>query len=456
MNICRIKRKPVTPKWSELPRWDYKSARAALFAQRHPDFVPLGEYTDEATELVDPRSEPDKEWPVYGVNNESGVFLSKLQKGAEFNSNYKRVRQDYFFHNPTRANVGSLGRVPDVPADAITSPEYQVWKPRPILLPAFTEILIKTSFFLDQIECHRVGGVKERLFVQNLFEIPVPVPDLPVQQKIVAHWEAAQREASVAIEAVKEIEKTLELGLLRKAGVEMPSVVPRKGRFSISFKQNERWDTFFFRKDFVSLESRISSQRHINLGAALNFTSRAWKTQDFIDGEFNYIEISSVNKINGITSTKKIKLDEAPSRATTKVKEGDIIISTTRPYLGSFAIIDKHHDGFVCSSGFALADSVKSKDLTKEFILFFLKSPAGLRQVERRMSGGLYPAIVQSELEKVLLPVPALSVQQEIVEEYKNGIGEIRRLLKGAKNCEEDALQRIEKTLLGIGHIEAL
>jgi hypothetical protein len=85
--------RPVIAKWSELPRWDFKSARAALFSQCHPNFVQLGEYAVEATELVDPRSEPDKEWPIYGVNNETGVFLSKFQKGADFNSRYKRIRR---------------------------------------------------------------------------------------------------------------------------------------------------------------------------------------------------------------------------------------------------------------------------------------------------------------------------------------------------------------------------
>ena len=85
---------------------------------------------EEATELVRPSDQPDKDWPVYGVNNKAGVFFSHYQKGSEFNSAYKRIRADWFFHNPTRANVGSLGRVPQVPEDAITSPEYQVWRIR--------------------------------------------------------------------------------------------------------------------------------------------------------------------------------------------------------------------------------------------------------------------------------------------------------------------------------------
>ncbi len=64
----------------------------------------------------------------YGVNNKAGVFLSSRSRGRTFNAPYKRIRKDWFFHNPTRCNVGSLGIVPEVPADAITSPEYQVWR----------------------------------------------------------------------------------------------------------------------------------------------------------------------------------------------------------------------------------------------------------------------------------------------------------------------------------------
>jgi hypothetical protein len=151
-----------------------KSARAAAFRLLHPTFRPLGDFIEEATVIVRPMDEPEKLWPVYGVNNRVGVVLSHHQPGKKFNAPYKHIERDWFFHNPTRANVGSLGRVPEVPPDALTSPEYQVWRIRHGLLPDFVEILIRLPFFLDLVECHRVGAVKERLFVENLKEIPIP------------------------------------------------------------------------------------------------------------------------------------------------------------------------------------------------------------------------------------------------------------------------------------------
>jgi hypothetical protein len=107
-----------------LAAWDVKSGRAASFRFACPSFRPMADFIEDATELVRPAADPDRVWPVYGVNNKEGVFLNSHQKGSIFNAPYKRIRKDWFFHNPTRCNVGSLGIVPDVPEDAITSPEY--------------------------------------------------------------------------------------------------------------------------------------------------------------------------------------------------------------------------------------------------------------------------------------------------------------------------------------------
>src|SRR4051812_25638546 len=98
--------------WGELSRWDLKSARASAFRALHPSFRPLGDFIEEASVMIHPAKEKVHDWPVYGVNNKEGVVFSHNQPGNSFNTSYKRIYKDWFFHNPTRANVGSLGRVP--------------------------------------------------------------------------------------------------------------------------------------------------------------------------------------------------------------------------------------------------------------------------------------------------------------------------------------------------------
>ena len=160
-------------------QWDVKGGRAAAFVTANPDFVRLGEYTDECTDTVKPWEQPDKEWPIFGVNNKEGVFLSSTQEGKDFNAAYKIIEKGWFFHNPTRANVGSLGIVPEIPSSAITSPEYQVWRLKGGFLPDFMALMLRTDYFLALVALNRVGGVKQRMYYTNLTALRLPtIPEV--------------------------------------------------------------------------------------------------------------------------------------------------------------------------------------------------------------------------------------------------------------------------------------
>lgn len=199
--------------YENVQQWDVKAGRAAAFITANPDFIRLGDYTEECTETVRPWDEPEKEWPIYGVNNKEGVFLNSMQAGQEFNAPYKKIEKDWFFHNPTRANVGSLGIVPEVPTDAITSPEYQVWRLKSGFLPDFMALMLRTDYFLALVAFNRVGGVKQRMYFANLAEIRFPEIPTEVQknfadrrQEILANITAANRKLA---QRKKDIEKMI-------------------------------------------------------------------------------------------------------------------------------------------------------------------------------------------------------------------------------------------------------
>lgn len=218
VNACMgaLQRRALVASWKELESLDIKSARAALFRLDNATFQPLGKFAEEATELVKPWEEPDKDWPVYGVNNKEGVVFSHFQKGKDFNAPYKRIRKDWFFHNPTRSSVGSLGIVPEVPADAVTSPEYQVWKLTGGLSPGFVATMIATSYFVDLIQVHRVGAVKQRLYVENLLQIPIPRVSDATQRQVASDRKHALRavvDAKARAESAKTDVEAMILGI---------------------------------------------------------------------------------------------------------------------------------------------------------------------------------------------------------------------------------------------------
>lgn len=458
MGFRRNRGKPVIAQWSALPRWDYKSARAALFAERHPNFVPLGEYAEEATELIDPRKEPGKEWPIYGVNNESGVFLSTRQKGSEFNSNYKRIRKDYFFHNPTRANVGSLGRVQDVPPDAITSPEYQVWKPCPGLLPAFAEILIKTEFFLDQIECHRVGGVKERLFVQNLFEIPVPIPALPIQQKIVAHWEAAQTEANLLLSQANQLPGELEkqvlgaLGLKKKKQVAMPKVMVTNWADLTKWNQRATYllgQTPDLSKGTYPVVSGRECIAEVKHGCSASPSNKPTTLK--------VLKLSAVTSGQFLPSEAKFITDKKPYRENFDLIKGDILMCRTNgtlAYVGRPAILEKDYPELIFPDKLM---RVRCKaNVLPEYLEYILSSSIARPQLEAnaRTAVGNH-AIGNEDVFNVELPLPPISEQEKLVKIMQEARNESGRAREEAMSLKRKAEKEIEKMILGTRPVEA-
>ena len=204
--------------FKDLDAWDAKSGRAAAFRVACPSFRPMGDFIEDATELVRPFDVPEKAWPVYGVNNKEGVFLNSNQMGETFNAAYKRIRKDWFFHNPTRCNVGSLGIVPDVSEDAITSPEYQVWRvkedARDQMLPGFVAVLIQTPFFLGLVQFNRVGAVKQRMYTENLCKLRIPYLPISEQQEYAQTREKALADLDAAKSHLAEARRHVEAVIL--------------------------------------------------------------------------------------------------------------------------------------------------------------------------------------------------------------------------------------------------
>ena len=436
-------------RFSNLERWDTAYYRSVNWQWPKQYIQPLGKALKRIQSLVqiDPVSLPIIEKISFGGE----LSILDEEKRAGYKGRLFKAESGQLIYSKIRVKQGSVCIVPSSVDWVAVSSEYPVYVVKQQIADAkYLELVLRSSSFKHYLEGLSHGGsTKTRIHPDQFEKITVPLPPLPVQRKIVEHWEKATAQCLLADDAIKKIQNELETHLLGCIGITVPPVIPRNGRFTIKLSQNDRWDTLFFREDFVLLEKQIKEMPHVPIGNALNFISRSWNIEDFKQNQFKYIEISSVNKDEGITQSRLVEVNEAPSRATTLVKDGDLIISTTRPYLGSFAIVNKRYNNCVCSSGFSLADSVKNDKLKKEFVLFFLKSPAGLRQMERRMSGGLYPAIVQSELEKILLPVPPLELQNKIIAEHQEGQNELARLRTEKIRIKIETVQSIEQMIIG-------
>ena len=157
--------------------------------------------------------------------------------------------------------------------------------------------------------------------------------------------------------------------------------------------------------------------------------------------EFQYVDISSVSLINGITNREKLNFDNSPSRARRIVKKGDVIVSTVRTYLKAIAQVEEDSSDLIVSTGFAVLRP--KEDLLPKYLGYWIQSDYIVNSIMARSVGVSYPAINATDL--VRLPVVELPKpeQQSIVNFLDDKLDHIDTLIsKQQQLIEKLAEQR--------------
>jgi len=131
------------------------------------------------------------------------------------------------------------------------------------------------------------------------------------------------------------------------------------------------------------------------------------------EDEFTYVDLSSVS-FNTFEGVKKLLGSEAPSRARRVIREGDVILSTVRPYLCGHAVVDEQLDNQICSTGFSVLRC--PKDINPKFLYYMLISPQVISQFYLCMRGAHYPALKDDHVRRLTIPELERRKQDDLVD----------------------------------------
>ena len=424
--------------FSQLHMWDVKRHLIHEIQSSFP-LIPLSELIKENINKVKLNEYPDKEFGILGVNNIDGLFDAYTEKGGKINQSYKKMETNELAYNPYRINVGSIGMKTSFHKNDYISPAYVVFRCNESLNPEYLYKLLKTNTFDKIINENTTGSVRQNLKFDTLKNIRIPLPPLSEQNQILETYNKKIQQADELDQKAKELEEGIEYFLFEQLGLEKVTIKQfKKGVINLFSFSNafDRWD---MHKDSSASLASLKHAKYpiITLFEAFNFEKRGWKKAEHDSDYFNYIELGGVDPLNGITESKKIAVKNAPSRATQKIKKGDLIIGTTRPYLKRFAIVTEQFDENIASSGFQVISPSESYNL--EFLLEYLKSDYGIKQFEFFMTGALYPAITSKDLKKIRIPIPPISIQNEISKKIKELKKEIQGLNQNSQFLKSNA-----------------
>ena len=134
------------------------------------------------------RNKSNKESNVLSVSNKLG-FVEQSEQfedrtvASDDVTNYKIVRINDFAYNPARINVGSIARLKQYES-GIVSPMYICFHAKKNVLPKYLEMFFLTQYFKHEMYKRLEGSVRLCLSFEGLTNIPIFVPEIPLQKEI--------------------------------------------------------------------------------------------------------------------------------------------------------------------------------------------------------------------------------------------------------------------------------
>jgi Restriction endonuclease S subunits len=267
------------------------------------------------------------------------------------------------------------------------------------------------------------GVTRFGLTYQETKNIRITLPPLDEQRRIAAFldWKTGQIDALIARkQALLEMLKEKRLAVITQAvsrGLD-PSLPLRDSGIPWLGKVPEHWEV-----------------RRLKFAVTCNDESLSETTE--ADYEIAYVDISSVNLVEGVTTIEALLFEDAPSRARRIVRAGDTIISTVRTYLKAITAIKKPTNNMIVSTGFAV---VRPQGfINSDFLGYALQSTGFIGEVVANSMGVSYPAINPTALVCLPFCYPVDKKEQQQIVVYLDA--EIRKL----NTLEAKVLNAIER-----------
>ncbi|MDY9925166.1 restriction endonuclease subunit S [Methanosarcina sp.] len=267
------------------------------------------------------------------------------------------------------------------------------------IIPHFFNYYSQSNQYLNDVQAKTTGTTRNRISRKNLGNIPIPLPPLPEQQRIVAILD----ETFAAIDKAKENAKKNLQNARELFDSYLQSVFANSGN---------KWEE----KKLAEVVSEMITGP---------FGSMLHKSDYVTDG---VPVINPQNIVNGqIIPLQKTMVSQKTRERLIKysLQEKDIIIAR-RGEMGRCAIVTKDQIGWLCGTGSLLIRLKKNAD--ENYLTLFLSSSKVKRILEKNSIGTTMSNLNQGILMQVTIPLPPLAEQCSIVSKIDALSVETKRL----------------------------
>ena len=166
------------------------------------------------------------------------------------------------------------------------------------------------------------------------------------------------------------------------------------------------------------------------------------------DVVFQYIDISAIDvAIGTIVNPQEVESSEAPSRARKVVSAFDVVVSTCRPTRGAIAVVPVKLHNQIASTAFSIVRP--HKNVNPFYLHYALRLPSTLEQFRKWSTGSSYPAILDADVGKTIIPVPDAEKQDAIAAKVVVALRKRAKTMAKANDVWTKTLGEITSSLCG-------
>ena len=335
---------------------------------------------------------------IAAIEQPGVIGATRTLRFSEAPSRARRLaRNGDILVSTVRPYLRNFARIREAPDNLVVSTGYAVIRPGNGVDGRFLYQHILSAGFIDFLKPRMSGSNFPAVTASDVEVYPLSLPPLPEQRKIAAILSSvddAIEKTRAVIDQVQVVKRGLMQELLTRG-------LPGRHRQIQADRAREETG-----------RDEPDGWRPAHLGDLARMNPEQLGSRTDPDHLLEYLDITSIERPGVFGSSRMFRFSEAPSRARRLAREGDILVSTVRPYLRNFALVREAPDNLVVSTGYAVIRPEGGVD--GGFLYQHVLSDRFVEFLKPRMSGSNYPAVTADDVEAYPLFLPPLPEQRKI------------------------------------------
>jgi type I restriction enzyme S subunit len=449
--------------FKDLGRWDASSFHRIKWHWPQRVMAPIGSALRLRKERVDKAAFKFSDLQPITIHFDGSVDKRIVDANREYSMDLWFARPGDIVVAKIDLKNGAVGIVPPDWKNVVVTGHFAVYETdRTRLVPEYLQLIIQAGFFKAHLWRNKVGAEGRKEVKLDFFEEEhIPIPSLVEQKAIVASWCKAKNKVSDAAKRVVELEIGISNAITNSLGLKHPERQPELPKvLCLWWRDMSLWGAGFNRLPGSNADLlRSSRYPTIRLGDVA-YINPITKIQAAKDDMVTFVPMEAVSDIEGkIVAPRLVGLTQV-ANGYTRFQENDILWAKITPCMqnGKSAVAHNLEGGI----GFGSTEFhvIRSRDYNLVlpdyiWILIRIKSVRELAKKYFVGSAG-QQRVPPSFLEDLVIPLPPLAVQKQIMAQVAAGRAEIAREREAADRLVHEINAEIEALILGTKKVSEL